>query len=259
MKIKRTNDLRVVLLISAFSIFVGTISTTQGQLRRPGFTKVKKEDRNTSRLSKEKGAIYLEEMMDQEVVIRVTQTTAAYSDLSAERWLGNVFANQKAVLLAVSDKAYRVRAKAKQGQIAGWISKAAIDGLDPSFDANLKKFYDRYVIVKELIENEQVALGMTGDEVFASLGPPDLKSSSIEESGRKDTFEYISYKRVPQTVTGRDAFGHLIQTTQYIEVEDGRVTIEMTDDVVSAIRESEGINFANQTPGIRVPPCVHLF
>ena len=233
--------------------------TVEAQLRRPGFTKIKKQDRTTSRLSKERGAIYLEEIMDREIVIRVSKATAAYNDLSAKRWLGNVFGNQKGVLLAVSDKAFRIRAKAKQGQTAGWISKAAVEGLDPSFEENLRKFYDRYVIVKELIENEQVALGMTGDEVIASLGPPDLKSSAIEDSGRKDTFEYISYKRIPQTVTGRDAFGHLIRTTQYVEVEDGRVTIDMSDNVVTGIKESEGINFANQTPNVRIPPCVHLY
>ena len=259
MKTKRTTCLRIVLSIVVSCISISAPTNAEAQLRRPGFVKVKKQDRQTSRLSKEKGAIYLEEMMDKEVVVRVKQATAAYSDLSAKRWIGNVFANQKAVLLAVSDKAYRVRAQAKQGQIAGWVSKAAIEGLDSSFDENLKKFHDRYVIVKDLIENEQIALGMTGGEVIASLGPPDLKSSSIEGSGRKDTFEYISYKRVPQTVTGRDAFGNLIQTTQYIEVEAGRVTVEMTDDLVTAIRESEGLNFANQTPGIRIPPCVHLF
>ncbi len=259
MKNQRTNCLRGVLFFGVFSIFSGSLISAQAQLRRPGFAKVKREDRVTSRLSKEEGAIYLEEVMDQEVVVRIKQATAAYGDLAAKRWLGNVKANQKAVLLAVSDKAYRVRARAKQGQIAGWISKAAVEGLDPSFDENLTKFYERYVIVKELIEHEQVALGMTVDEVIASLGPPDLRSSAIEQSGRKDTFEYIPYKRVPRTVTSYDAFGFPILLTQYVEVEDGRVTIEMSDNLVSAIRESEGINFANQSAAIQIPPYVHLF
>jgi len=248
-----------MLFLGAFSIFSGSLMTAEAQLRRPGFTKVKKEDRTSSRLSKEKGAIYLEEMMDQEVVIRIKQTTAAYHSLSGKRWLGNVSSNQKAVLLAVSDKAFRVRARAKQGQIAGWISKGAIEGLAPSFEENLKKFYARYVIVKELIENEQVALGMTGNEVVASLGPPDLRSSSIEKEGRKDTLEYISYKRVPRVVNSVDQFGFPVQITRYVEVEDGRVTIDLSDDLVSSIKESEGINFAGQANGIHIPPCVHLF
>lgn len=259
MKSQRTNCLRGLLFFAVFSIFPGSLLTAQAQLRRPGFVKIKKEDRHTSRLSREKGAIYLEEIMDQEVAVRINTTTAAYRSLSAKRWLGNVLANQKAVLLAVSEKAYRVRARAKQGQIAGWVSKAAVEGLDPSFDENLKKFYQRYVIVKELIEHEQVALGMTVDEVVASLGPPDLRSSSVEQAGRKDTFEYISYQRVPRTVTAYDAFGFPFLTTQYVEVEDGRVTIEMSGNIVSAIRESEGIDFANQSAGVQIPPYVHLF
>ncbi len=255
---------RIVLFRTAFSLGIAAgflLSTipADAQLRRPGFAKVKKEDRESSNLVKEDGAIYLEEMMAKEVKVRVTQSTAAYSNLKASRWLGNVNPNQNATLLAVSDKAYRIRAQAKQGQIAGWVSKGAVTGLAPDFEAKLKKFYDRYVIVKELIENEQVALGMTFEEVVASIGPPDLRSASVEASGRVDTLEYVSYERVPQTVMTRDAFGGVVPTTQYVEVENGRVTIELTDNMVTAIRESEGINFAHQGHGVNIPPYIYPF
>lgn len=227
------------------------------QLRRPGFVTVKREDRSQSNLVKEDGAIYLEEMLEKEVPVRIALAAPAYSTLQADRFLGNMLPNQNGVLLAVSDKAYRVRGKAKQGQIAGWITKSAVQGLDPEFETNLRKCYERYLIVKDLIEKNQVALGMTVDEVIASIGPPDKRGSKVTQEGRTDSLEYISYERVPQTVTTRDALGRLVPVTQYVEVESGRVVIDFIDNTVTSIEESEGVDFGKG--GVIVPPPVLFY
>ncbi|MEM1440807.1 MAG: hypothetical protein AAGF67_00590 [Verrucomicrobiota bacterium] len=235
------------------------ITSADAQLRRPGIVMVEREDRTSTRLNQEEGAIYLEEMLDDPVPILITKEVAAYSSLTGDRWLGNIFANQNAELLAVSDKAYRVRAQAKQGQIAGWVSKAAVEGLPPQFEENLRLFHERYVIVKELIDNHQVALGMTVGEVTASIGPPDKRSSKVTQEGRTDTLEYVSYERVPQSGTTFDAFGRPFTSTQYVEVENGRVTIEFVNDTVTSIEESEGLDLATATGFRTVPLPIFLF
>ncbi|MEM7697349.1 MAG: hypothetical protein AAF236_02970 [Verrucomicrobiota bacterium] len=239
------------ILLSSFAI------PAEAQLRRPGVVTIKRDDRS-SQLNKEEGAIYLEGMVVSEVVVRISKEVPAYSNLTGQRWLGNILANQNAVLLAVSDKAYRVRAKAKQGQIAGWISKAAVTGLPENFEANLTAYYQRFEVVKQLIDQHQVALGMTVDEVAASIGPPDKRSSTVNATGRTDTMEYIAYERVPQTVLVTNQFGVTVPTTQYIEVESGRVIVEFTNNAVSSISESEGID-GGAGGAIVVPPPVVLF
>jgi hypothetical protein len=248
---------RTILLFLIFALLCPTLS--EAQLRRPGFATIEREDRTKSDLVKEEGAIYLEGMVEKELPIRVTQSAGVYSTLSGDRWLGNLLPNQNAVLLAVSDKAYRVRAKAKQGQVAGWVSKSAVSGLPEGFEENLREYYARYVIVSELIENHQVALGMTVAEVTASIGPPDKRGSKINSEGRTDSLEYISYERVPQTVTSIDSFGRAVASTQYIEVESGRVQIDFENDTVVSLSESEGLNFANAKIPVTVPPPVFLF
>ncbi|MDF1825133.1 MAG: hypothetical protein P1U68_10855 [Verrucomicrobiales bacterium] len=220
---------------------------------------IEREDRTSSRLNQEEGAIYLEGMVEDPVAIRVSKTVAAYSNLSGDRWLGNISANQNGVLLAVSDKAYRIRARAKQGQIAGWVSKASVEGLPPEFEENLRLFHERYEIVKDLIDNHQVALGMTVGEVTASIGPPDKRSSRVSQEGRTDTLEYISYERVPQSTISYDSFGQPFTTTQYVEVASGRVQIEFINDTVTAIEESEGIDFGQAGGFHTVPLPVFLF
>ncbi|MEM7602823.1 MAG: hypothetical protein AAF357_15610 [Verrucomicrobiota bacterium] len=250
-------NVRAPLPLVALLVF--GINTAEAQLRRPGIVLVEREDRTSSRLNKEEGAIYLEEMVEDPVPVIVSKQAAAYSSLSGDRWLGNLVPNQNAVLLAVSEKAYRVRAKAKQGQIAGWVSKAAIDGLPPEFEENLRLFHERYVIVKELIDNHQVALGMTVGEVTTSIGPPDKRSSRVDQEGRTDSLEYISYERVPQTATTYDAFGRPLTTTQYVEVPSGRVKIDFVNDTVTSIEESEGIDFASAGGFRTVPMPIFLF
>lgn len=242
-----------VLAVAAFLL------PASAQLRRPGIVSVEREDRTTSRLVKEDGAIYLEEMIDNEVFGRTATAAPIYSTLAGDRWLGNLVPGQKAVLLAVSDKAYRVRARAKQGQVAGWVSKAAVEGLPEGFEDNLREFHARWVVVKELIENHQVALGMTVGEVTESIGPPDKRSSRLTAEGRTDILEYISYERVPQSVPGFDAFGRPITRTEYVEVESGRVTIEFAGDTVVSIAETEGIDLTDNGVYRSVPRPIFLY
>ncbi|MEM9017988.1 MAG: hypothetical protein AAGC68_13320 [Verrucomicrobiota bacterium] len=230
-----------------------------GQLRRPGFVTIDREDRTESQLNKEEGAIYLEEMLDSEVAVRITKAGPIYANLTGERWLGNLVPEQNAVLLAVSERAYRVRARAKQGQVAGWVSKSTVQGLAPEFEENLRQFHERYVIVKELIDSNQVALGMTVDEVMLSIGPPDKRTSKITQEGRMDTLEYISYERIPQSGITYDAFGRPVTTTTYVEVPSGSVTVEFANNVVTSIEESEGIDFSINGIHRIVPGPVILF
>lgn len=252
------NALRRQCLVLLPALLLGA-SAAEGQLRRPGIATVEREDREKSELVREEGAIYLEGMVEEEVLVRVATAAPAYVNLKGERWLGNLLPDQNAVLLAVSDKAYRVRARAKQGQVAGWVSKAAVKGLPEGFEENLRQYHERHVIVAALIENKQIALGMTVAEVTASIGPPDKRSSTVNEAGRTDSLEYISYRRVPQTAMAVDALGRAVPVTRYVEVESGRITVEFANDVVTSISESEGLNYANARLDVTVPPVVFLF
>ncbi|NNE92951.1 MAG: hypothetical protein HKN23_15005 [Verrucomicrobiales bacterium] len=246
---------------AALCLLLSCPSITEAQIRTSPIVKpvtIKRDDRNKSNLAKEDGAIYLDGLLNQEVIVKITKPAPAYTNLTGQRWIGTVHGNQKAVLLAVSDKAYRVRARAQQGQIAGWISKAAVEGLNDQFEENLKKFYERHVLVEDLISKEQVAMGMTVNEVMESIGEPSKRSTKVDKEGRKDILEYITYDRIPQTTIARDRFGQPFQTVTYIEVETGRVKIEFENDMVSSIEESEGTDFGKG--GVRiVPPPIFLF
>ncbi|MDF1756600.1 MAG: hypothetical protein P1U89_27695 [Verrucomicrobiales bacterium] len=251
---------RIVFVFTAiFSAVLFLPLPAEAQLRRPGIITIKHEDRNKSNLLPEKGAVYLQGLVSEDIPVKITKAGPAYSNLTGQRWLGNLLPNQTATLLAVSEKAYRVKAKAQQGQIAGWVSKSIVSGLPEGFEEKLVKFHERYELVKQLIDNKQVALGMTTDEVIASIGPPDAKSSQLDANGRKDVYDFISYTRTPQQYVGYDQFGIPTVGTRYVEVESGRVTIEFTNNLVSSINETAGLNFNQGIPSNHVPPFFPLF
>ena len=105
---------------------------------------------------------------------------------------------------------------------------------------------------KELIENNEIALGMTIDEIAESIGRPSRKSSKLNKGGREDIYEYVTYKRIPQSRYVRDQRGNLYRDTYYIKVESGKLTVTFKDKIADSIEETEGGEAGGQ---IRIVPA----
>jgi phosphatidylserine decarboxylase len=157
----------------------------------------------------------------------------------------------------MSDTSYRVRGRARHGDVAGWVRQADILSADPQLADKLKKLFARTQQVAELIKNNQVALGMTNEEVQASLGKPTRKNTKINAGGKQERLEYAMYEKVPQVTTGRDAFGQLVQTVIYVKVEVGTLSLNFKAGVVDEIEETKGNPLGNG--GVQVVPAPIFF
>jgi ribosomal 50S subunit-recycling heat shock protein len=205
-----------------------------------------------SGLLREPDAYYLEDFMEKSVRFPVREQIPIYYDAAGTRSLGVLVPRQEVQLLAVSPQAVRVRGRAMQGQVAGWIARSAA-AIDPEFLDNLKKTADRHALVQELIKKREVATGMTQEEVIQSVGKPQKKSTRIDPGSKIEIWEYIRYENVPHITTGYDRFGNLINTTTYIKTPTGRMSIELKDGIVASIEATEG----ERPPGpvrLVVPP-----
>jgi hypothetical protein len=129
--------------------------------------------------------------------------------------------------------------------------------------------------VEDLIARNEVAIGMTLEEVARSLGKPQKRTSRTGREGSTQMFEYIKYKLIPQTVytpayvqslTGyRPEPGQKLETvvvrggygyeasTVYVKVPIGTVTVGFVNGLVETIEESEG-TLAGANASIVVPP-----
>ncbi|WP_395746329.1 hypothetical protein [Prosthecobacter sp.] len=206
----------------------------------------------------EPGTFAVEGMTPRPIILKVQIEAPVYPTSKLQGALGSFAPGTVVTLLAMSDTAYRVRGRARHGDVAGWVLKAEVLSADPNLSANLKKLYERTKMVEELIQHKQVALGMTSQEVQASMGRPSRKSSKITAAGKEERLEYAIYDQVPQTSTGVNAFGQIVQTVTYVRVEVGTLSLSFKDNVVSEIEESKGNPLGNG--GVRtVPPPVAGF
>ena len=109
---------------------------------------------------------------------------------------------------AFSDFGCRIRGNAQQGGGAASGALTTNWNLFPKdYLANLTKSEERRKVVDELIARNEVAIGMTIDEVGRSLGKPQ-KITNRARSRRNDPqiWEFIKYNLVPQT-TYAPAYG----------------------------------------------------
>lgn len=203
---------------------------------------------------REEGAIYLEDLLVKPARLATVGDAPIYYHNDLARYLGTLKKGQIVELQAVTDKAYRVRGVAQQGQVAGWVDPKYLNPLKKDFLDNLKQNAVRLEQVKALIAKNEVAINMTPEEVQQSLGKPTKKTSRVDASGREDVWEFIRYERVPQETVGRDQNGNLVSTIIYVKVPSGKVAITFANNLVSALEQSEGsIEKGAQTKIVSAP------
>lgn len=202
---------------------------------------------------REAGAIYLDDFGVKAVRLAVVSDATVYSLLNQGRYLGVIGKGRPVELLAVSEKGLRVRGMAQQGQVSGWVDAASVTPLKPEFIESLRANAKRKVEVDALIAKNEVGLNMTYDEVSASLGKAQKKTSKLDAGGRKETWEFVRYTRVPQQTTGYDWQGRLVESTVWVKVPSGKLVVTFENNLVSGLEQTEGTTDV-QAP-VRVIPA----
>lgn len=240
--------MKILSLVLAVLTSVFAIESAAAQLtaRRP-----------TSRLAVEPGTIYVEDILTKPVVLKVLTDAPIYVSSKLDRAIGSMMPGTLVNLVAISDTAFRVRGKARHGDTSGWLRAADVLSPDPNLVPNLKKLHDRQTKVEELITAHQIALGMTSEEVLASMGKPSRKSSKLSAAGKDEKFEYVIYERIPQYSTSVDAFGRAVQTVTYIKVETGSLSVNFKNDIVDTIEETKGNPLGGG--GVKIVPGPVIF
>lgn len=238
----RTTSLLLALSVWTFSAF----SADAQSAKRP-----------SSRLAVEPGTIHVEDILPKAIFMKVMQDSPIYVSSKLDRAIGSMAPGTIVKLVGMSDTAFRVRGKARHGDTSGWLPAAAVAHPDPNLVTNLKKLHERQTQVEELISAHQIALGMTGEEVAASMGKPTRKSSKLSASGKEEKLEYVIYERVPQYNNSVDAFGRVFQTVTYIKVETGSLAVNLKDNVVDLIEETKGNPLG--TGGVKIIPGPMVF
>lgn len=209
-----------------------------------------------SLLDTDSSVVYMEQALKKPVELKVIKEAPVFSDKEGKQRLGTLKADQTVRLEAITDKIYRVRGQGTREGISGWVAPWAFSSTDPEFVANLKQLYQRQIQVQALIDNKQVAAGMTLDEVALAKGKPTKTSLRKTATGQSGRWEFIEYEEIKNYVTEIDrvtgqAYRRLVSVTQE---EKGKTAVEFENDTVTAVEESEDRKGGNVR--IIVPPVI---
>jgi hypothetical protein len=199
--------------------------------------------------------IHLTDLPDMQIDLQIIKNAPIFSDIHGKAKLGEIRANQKVRIEAITERAYKVRGKGLDNDVAGWVGSQAFASKDPNFIENLKKFHSRQVEVNKCIDEKKVALGMTTQEVTQALGSPKKSTLRQDQDGQSGKWEYIEYDQqnnystIQDPVTGQ-IYRQLVSVTQ---IEKSKRAIEFTNGVVSAIEDTKD---KAGTLRIVIPPIV---
>lgn len=209
------------------------------------------------KLAKEKGVIYLQDILDEKdkVSLKVTKATPVFSTKDATNQLGTLVAGQQAQLEGFTPFAVRVRGKGGNGMMVGWANPRDFETPSPDFFDTLRKIAERREQVMKLIAAKQAAIGMTTGEVGESLGKPTKRASRQTADGRTEVWEYIDYEIISHYDTVRDPVtGANYRKFAYNEkIEKGKTTVEFKDDVVISLGEKEDLSRKRDLGIVPVP------
>ncbi|MEI6491038.1 MAG: hypothetical protein WCO94_00705 [Verrucomicrobiota bacterium] len=224
---------------------------------------------------REPGAIYLSDFGIKPLKLKLLAAAPAYFDSAQTRYAGTLRFPQVIQVEGLdANGLIRVRGNAQQGGIVAWVSPQFLEPLPERFADNLRKSEARQKQVDALISRNEVAIGMTAEEVARSLGKPQKKTSRADKSGTQQIWEFIKYQLVPQTTyapvnnqtiltyqqTTNSPGGTLIQNSQglaantiYVKVPVGTLTVTFKNNIVEALDQSEGTTTGGQV-SVVIPP-----
>lgn len=218
-------------------------------------------DDKKSLLDNDPDVIYLNQYLAKPIKFIAIDYANAYSSKKGKtsRKLATFKPGDELELVAMTANAYRVSGKGKHGKVTAWVSPKTLANKDPKFVANLKLLYDRQITVNKLITANEVAIGMTIDEVSLSLGQPTKKTSKVTKDGISGSWEFITYEEQKHYNYITDPISRQVykQVSHITTEEKSKITVEFANNLVTSVTTME-----DNGPGkIRIvnPPIIFGF
>ncbi|MGB0293071.1 MAG: hypothetical protein ACPGIA_10890 [Luteolibacter sp.] len=198
------------------------------------------QDKRKSLLNSDAQVVYLEEVFEKELKLKVVKAAPVFANKEGGARLGTLIVGQEAEIVAITDKAYRVRGKGRKGGLAGWVGTWAFEMPNEKFEENMKAFYVRQMKVNKLIDEGAVVLGMTMREVGLVLGEPTKTSIRQTADGQVGRWEFIEYTEVKNYATQVDPYtGQVFRRLVSVErKEKEKTVVEFKDGHAIALEES---------------------
>jgi hypothetical protein len=164
---------------------------------------------------------YLDELGVPPVRLEVLRRTPISLSRDLRSAMAYLPKRQRVRLVGWSRDLFYVEGRIATGPAIGWVSAAAVEKPSLELVAELQRRHARREHHRELIARQEIAVGMTRDEVQASLGKPDRTVTVRTAGGEQEQWIYLTYRYVPQYHQYRDDDGRWRQSISYRRVPTG--------------------------------------
>ena len=186
--------------------------------------------------------VYTEEFAPEGIKLKVEKPGWVFESKKGGRKYGALKVGTTVDLIHFTDKAYYVRGKRSNNEgVSGWVTPAAFSSKEPEFIKKLKEVHTRQLTVRELIANEEIALGMTPEEVELVLGEPTKTTLRRTKDGQTQVWEFVETIVQKHYATVRDPYTGALyrQYTHSTTEEKSKKVIEFENGFVTATEFSE--------------------
>lgn len=201
--------------------------------------------------------VEVEEFAPEGISLKVEKPGIVFATNKGGRKRGTLKTGTKVELVSMTERAYFVRGTRSDGVgVSGWVTPAAFSAKDPKFVDKLKQVYTRQLLVRELIENGEVALGMTPDEVSQIHPKPTKTKIRRNAKGQTQVWEMIEYEEINHYAMVRDPVtgAFFRQLTHTTTEEKSKIVVEFENGYVTAIETNE--NNGPRKPTIVASPII---
>ena len=190
----------------------------------------------------ETDVVYTEEFAPEGIKLKVEKPGWVFESKKGGRKYGALKVGTTVDLIHFTEKAYYVRGKRSNNEgVSGWVTPAAFSSKEPEFIKKLKAVHTRQLTVRQLIEDKEIALGMTPEEVSKVLGEPTKTTLRRTAKGQSQVWEFVEVEVHKHYATVRDPYtgAYFRQYTHSTTEEKSKKVIEFDNGYVSATEFSE--------------------
>lgn len=212
-------------------IFLSLFSLSFGQLNKPSFKGINNDP----------NVIYVEDISEDIITFKVAHERPVYLSKNGNRAIGRLKVGSLCQLIGFDDRAFYIKGEAIHSNVTGWVTPYALEKVDEEFVSDIKKVYDRELLIRELIAQKEVAFGMTPNEVELILGEPTKTKIRRTAKGSNGTYEYLETSEQKHYTNSIDPIsGQIFRIFSHTTTEiSKRILIEFTDNAVSAIENEK--------------------
>jgi hypothetical protein len=186
--------------------------------------------------------LYLDEFGEPPLKLKVLRRVAITLSSDPRTVIGYLAAGQTLTVTGVGKTHHYGEGRIATGPVRGWVRADALELPAQAVVERLEAARARRLAHKELIARNEVALGMTLNEVHASLGKPDRKKRVRSDAGEVEQWLYFKYRYVPHYRYQHDAEGKLRPVVSYRRVPSGHRAVTFREGAVVEIADDLEVN-----------------